>query len=232
MIRAALTLARADLPGAGLMVALLVVLLAPPLVAYEPAWEAAASLGYTACFALIVTLRLAPAARHATRSYRFAVHRAAGLACIASVAAHVGVMVAGDPFVLDYLGWLMPLHVLAGLLGAVALLLATATREPALRLALRLGGRPRVHAWSGYVAGALVAGHAIASSSKFTASWQPLLVAGVFVALLIPVSGGGGFTSSAPARVTGADINALLALLGALAILLMAAPALVAGLAG
>jgi hypothetical protein len=131
--------------------------------------------------------------------------------------------------VLDYLGWLMPLHVLAGLLGAVALLLATATREPALRLALRLGGRPRVHAWSGYVAGALVAGHAITSSSKFTASWQPLLVAGVYVALLIPVSGGGGFTSSAPARVTGADINALL---GALAILLMVAPALVAGLAG
>ena len=86
MIRAALTLARADLPGAGLMAALLLVLLAPPLVAYEPAWEAAASLGYTACFALIVTLRLAPAARHATRSYRFAVHRAAGLACIASVA--------------------------------------------------------------------------------------------------------------------------------------------------
>jgi hypothetical protein len=232
MIRAALTLARADLLGAGLMAALLLVLLFPPLVAYEPVWEAAASLGYVACFALIVTLRLAPAARHAARSYRFAVHRAAGLACIASVAAHVGVMVAGDPFVPDYLGWLMPLHVLAGLLGAAALLLATATREPVLRSALPLGGGPRLHAWSGFVAGALVAGHVIGSSSKLTAPWQPLLVAGVFVALLIPVSGRGGSATSAPVRVTGTDINTLLALLGALAILLMAAPALVARLTG
>jgi hypothetical protein len=229
VIRAARTLARADPLGAGLLAALLLVLLAPPPVAYEPVWEVAASLGYVACCALILTLRLAPAARHAVRSYRFAIHRAAGLACVACVTAHVAVMVAGDPFVLDYLGWLMPLHVLAGLLGAVALLLATVTREPVLRLARRLGGGQRRHAASGFVGAALVAGHVIGSSSKFTAPWQPLLVAGVFVALLIPAFGGGP-SRSVPARATRADIDTLLVLLGALAILLVAAPVLVARL--
>ena len=155
-----------DLMGLTMLAMLLVALLAPPALVYEPVWELAAGLGYAACCAAVLTLRISPRPRVAMTAYRFSLHRVAGNAMLALVALHVAVMVAGDPFLLDYLGWTMPWHVLAGMLGAVALLLAVATREPVLRGWLRLPGDPRLHGWSAIAAALLVAAHVLPTAAS------------------------------------------------------------------
>ena len=110
--------------------ALCAALLLPPIVAYELVWEVAAALGYAACAAAIAVFAVPPAPRRFLTPYRFSVHRVAGNALLTLAVLHVAVMVALDPFMLDYLGWMMPLHVLLGVLALLALLLAAATREP------------------------------------------------------------------------------------------------------
>ena len=169
-----------DLMGLTMLAMLLVALLLPPALVYEPVWELAAGLGYAACCAAVLTLRISPRPRVAMTAYRFSLHRVAGNALLALVALHVAVMVAGDPFLLDYLGWTMPWHVLAGMLGAVALLLAVATREPVLRGWLRLPGDPRLHGWSAIAAALLVAAHVLPTAGKPTSAWRGALVAGLF----------------------------------------------------
>jgi hypothetical protein len=228
-----------------LLAGLLAVLLVPPLVPYEPAWEVAASLGYAACAALVTVFRLVPMPGMTFRSCGFAMHRTAGDAALALAAGHVAVMLLADPFMLDYLGWMMPLHVMAGVLAAAALLLAVVSREPALRLMRRLGG-PRLHAWSGLAAGALAAAHVLTASSKFTASWKQALLAGFFLALLAPAAVGLArrgrrrlamppFSRTLPPLrepAEAGDILGLLATLGILAALLAAVPGLVRHLGG
>ena len=92
-------------------------------------------------------------------------------------------MVALDPFMLDYLGWMMPLHVLLGVLALLALLLAATTREPLAGRRMPLPAGPRFHAWCGIAAGALLAAHVLMSSSRLTEPWRMALVAG---ALALP----------------------------------------------
>ena len=77
----------------------------------------------------------------ALTAYRFTLHRAAGDALLLLGLLHVAVMVAADPFMLDYLGWMMPLHVLVGVVAIVLLALVILGREPALRT------RPRWLGW-------------------------------------------------------------------------------------
>jgi hypothetical protein len=236
--------------GACLLAGLLAVLLVPPLVPYEPAWEIAANLGYAACAALVTVFRLVPMPGMTVRSCGFAMHRTAGDAALALAAGHVAVMLLADPFMLDYLGWMMPLHVMAGVLAAAALLLAVASREPGLRLMRRLGG-PHLHAWSGLAAGGLAAIHVLTASSKLTAFWRQALLAGFFLALLAPAAVSLArrtrqwpdsrkerrFSSRVPPPqllepAGTADIIGLLAALGILAALLAAVPNLVRRLAG
>jgi hypothetical protein len=175
--------------------------LAPPVVPYEPAWEIAAGAGYAACCAFVLAFRLTPVPRVAMTPFRFALHRWAGDAALALVAAHVAVMVAADPFVLDYLGWMMPIHVAAGLVGAAALLLAVATREPALRRALPRAASPGLHAWAGIAAGVLAALHVLMASSKFVGLRGYALTGCVFAALVILAVGSlVGRTWPAPRR--------------------------------
>lgn len=160
----------------------------PPIVAYEPLWEVAAGLGYAACAAGVVTFRTAPWPRQAMTPYRYRLHRVAGNAMLALVAGHVAVMVAGDPFVLDYLGWLMPLHVLVGVLAAVALLVAVLGREPCLR-GLAIAARPPpLHDWAGIAVGVLAVAHVLTSLAKVLPPWRALPFAGVFVLLLLPAT--------------------------------------------
>ena len=246
-------LAPFDRLGGLLLLAFLAALLLPPVVPYEPAWELAAGLGYAACCAAILCFRLAPPPPD---SYRLALHRTAGDAALALVAAHVAVMIAADPFVLDYLGWMMPLHVLPGALAAVAMLLAVATREPALRLPPGLRGGPRLHAWAGIVAGALAGAHALASSTKLTAGWRAALLASAFLVLLAPAVEGQirkhrrrplatsspsstwsrilarGRPQTSPPRAGAADIRYLLVILAALLALLVTVPAVSPSLRG
>lgn len=175
-----------DATGVALLATFLLVLLCPPLVAYEPLWEVAASLGYAAVAATILTFRIVPRRGHLT-PYRLSLHRIAGDLALALVLAHVLTMVAGDPFMLDYVGWMMPMHVLAGVLAALAFVLAVTSREPALPRRLRLGARSRTfHAWIGIAASALTTWHVLASTSKLLGSWRYGLLALVLLALPAP----------------------------------------------
>jgi hypothetical protein len=228
--------------GLALAAALLGLLLLPPVIPYEPVWEVAAALGYAACLAAILSFRIAPSPRAAaTNPYRLALHRAAGYAMLALVALHVAVMLLGDPFVLDYVGWMMPLHVLAGVLAALALPLAVATREPPLRTALRLARWPRLHLWAGLAAAGLAGVHVVASAGKLAAGWRYALLAGIFTVLLGPASvslaqgprrwlrprRAAARTGGAPAAAGPGDVALLLAGLTAATLLLFAVPALV-----
>lgn len=238
MVRTTRLLGPFDRLGILLLAAVLAALLVPPLVPYEPAWEFAAGLGYAACCATILCFRLVPPPRG---SRRLALHRVAGNAALALVAAHVAVVLAADPFVLDYLGWMMPLHVLAGVLAAAAMLLAALTREPLVRLPARLRGGRRLHAWAGVAAGVLVAAHAVSSSTKLTASWRAALLASAFVVLLAPAverlalgrrSVPVRYDADLPRRPVASDARYLLTALAALLALLVAVPALLPYLRG
>ncbi|MEK0083471.1 hypothetical protein [Benzoatithermus flavus] len=231
-----------DATGVVLLAAFLLVLLCPPLVAYEPLWEVAASLGYAAVAATVLTFRVVPRRSHLT-PYRFSLHRIAGNLALALVLAHVLTMVAGDPFMLDYLGWMMPLHVLAGVLAALAFVLAVTSREPALPRRLRLGARSRTfHAWSGIAASTLTTWHVLASSSKLLDSWRYGLLALVFLALPAPALSDrlGGFRERRPApaasepfsRAGARGMLRISALIGAIAVLLATAPHVVRLLRG
>ena len=216
--------------------ALCAALLLPPIVAYELVWEVAAALGYAACAAAIAVFAVPPAPRRFLTPYRFSVHRVAGNALLTLAVLHVAVMVALDPFMLDYLGWMMPLHVLLGVLALLALLLAAATREPWARRRLPLPAGPRFHAWSGIAAGALLAAHVLMSSSRLTEPWRMALVAGALA--LPPLAGAAALlvrrptaSASEPFSAARAGRTLLLGLLGVFA-LLVGIPALVAGLRG
>ena len=216
--------------------ALAAALLLPPVVAYEPVWEVASGLGYAACAAAIAVFAVPPAPRPNLTSYRFAVHRVAGNALVALVLAHVAVMVALDPFLLDYLGWMMPLHVLLGVAALLALLVAAATREPWIRRRLPLPAGARFHAWSGIAGGALLAAHVLMSSSRLTASWRTAVLAAALA--LPPLAAAAGVLGrrtapprAEPATAAGAGRTLLIALLAFL-VLMVAVPALVAGLRG
>lgn len=226
-----------DPPGAGLLAALLAALLIPPLVPFELAWEVAASLGYGACAALLLTFHIAPVLPGMMTSWRFTLHRVAGDAVLALVAGHVGIMLALDPFVLDYLGWLMPVHVLLGLLASIGLVLAVTTREPALPAWLRRGGR-RLHAWVGIVALALTAAHVLASATKPIGIWRLVLLGAALLVVALrplrrlalgaaPVPGDRRHAGDVRDAVAG-----LLALVGLIVALLVAAPQLLVLLRG
>lgn len=159
----------------------------PPFVVYEPPWEVAAGLGYAACAAAVLTFRTAPWPRLAMTPYRYRLHRVAGNAMLALVVGHVVVMVAGDPFLLDYLGWQMPLHVLAGALAAVALLVTVVGREPYLRRAAIATRPPSLHSWAGIAVGVLATVHVLTSMAKVSPLWRGLPFAVVFLVLLLPV---------------------------------------------
>lgn len=227
-----------DTLGTAAVAALLAALLTPPLLAYEIAWEIAASLGYGACVALILCLRAAPAAPARLTAYRFTLHRVAGDAALALVAAHVAVMLAADPFVLDYLGWQAPRHVLFGMVGAIALAVALATREPVLPARLRRGGR-RLHAWIGIAAMAGVLGHLWTSSGKPSAIWRDALLLTALALPTLPALTRAVAINSAPSRPTGertgtaaAMVRVVLVLLGLISGVLVAAPRLAALLRG
>jgi hypothetical protein len=229
-------LAPLDGPGAALVAVLALALLWPPLVPFEPLWEVAAALGWAAIVATILAFRIVPAARlrGGRTAWRFSWHRITGDLALLLVALHVGVMVAGDPFVLDYLGWMMPIHVLAGVLAALAFLLAVLSREPALPAWLRLGGSRHLHVWAGIAAGGLTGWHVLAASSKLLAPWRYGLLAALFLALLAPAARGlvAGPTRRPPAPARSAPRGSagtagllrLVALLGVFALLLGAVP--------
>jgi hypothetical protein len=152
-------------------------------------------------------------------------------------------MLTVDPFVIDYLGWMMPVHVLAGVLAALALLLTVVSREPVFRLR-RLRANRHVHVWSAIATTGLTGWHVLASSAKLTAAWQPALIAAPFLLLLVPAAvtalrragwwrrrrashrGLVGAARPRVARAGTADIFYLLALLGGIAALLTAVPQL------
>jgi hypothetical protein len=214
--------------------ALLAAVLSPPVVPYEPLWEVAAGAGYAACCAFVLAFRLAPVPRVATTPFRFALHRWAGDAALALVAAHVAVMVAADRFVLDYLGWMMPIHVAAGLVGAAALLLAVATREPALRRALPRAASPGLHAWAGIAAGGFAAVHVLMASSKFVGLRGYVLTGCVFAALVAMAIGSLVLRRrpmlprrGEPFGAARAELFCLLAVLGACTVLFIGVPSLV-----
>jgi hypothetical protein len=221
--------------GIGLVAALLAALLTPPLVPYElVGWEIAASLGYAACVALLLTFRAAPILPGSMTPHRFTLHRVAGHAAGVLVVGHVAVMLALDPLLVDYLGWLMPAHVLFGVLAGAGLLLAT-TREPALPSALRVGGGSRrwLHVWLGTAAMAFTVAHVLASGKKLIGVWRPALLGAALLLVLLPplwrIAGGGVRsppTDHAGVSRTRAAAAGLLTLLGILAVLLAAAPLL------
>jgi hypothetical protein len=175
-----------DAPALVLLGLLLVVVCVPPSAPLEPVWDTAAGLGYAACAALIVAVRLAPA----VAVDRFPLHRLAGHAAVVLVAAHVAVMLAGEPMLLDYLGWLMPGYVLLGVVAALVLPLAATGLEPAVPQPLRLGGR-RWHAWLGIAAATLTAAHVLAAALKPIGAWRlAFLGAVLLLPLVVPLARG------------------------------------------
>lgn len=215
------------------LVLLLAALLTPPLVAYELAWELSASLGYAACLALVLCFRCAPLAPERLSVSTFKLHRVAGHAAAVLVMAHVAVPVAVDPFVLDYLGWQAPRHVLLGMLAALALVMALASREPRLPARLRRGGK-RLHAAFGVAAVAGLLGHVWASSAKPISAWQSVLVLAALFLPTLPALGRLLRVRFRPWRLpeqaptsTGAP-SALLLLIGVVIVVLVAAPRLAA----
>ena len=208
----------------------------PPVVTYEPVWELASGLGYAACAALVAVFAVPPAPRANLTPYRFAVHRHAGHAALVLGALHVAVMTALDPFMLDYLGWMMPLHVILGVGAFLALLLAMATREPQLRHRLGLPAGAAFHAWTGILGGLLLVGHVLLSSTRLTTTWRTALLAGALT--LPPAMAALGLLRrpalaprGEPVAAAGAGRVLALALLGFLAGVL-AVPALIAVLRG
>ena len=142
--------------GAAAIGAVLLAVLAPPLVTYELAWEISSALGYVAVAAAVLCVLVRPAPGMPQRAYRFALHRAAGDALVLLALLHVAVMVAADPFMLDYLGWMMPLPVMLGVVATVLLALVAAGREPVFgrRPSWLAGARlPRLGRHRGWVAG-------------------------------------------------------------------------------
>lgn len=221
-----------DVLGTAAITALLAALLTPPLVAYEVAWEVAAALGYAGCAALILCLRAAPAPLSA---YRYTLHRVAGDLAVALVTGHVAVMLAADPFVLDYLGWQAPVHVLFGMVGGAALLAALATREPVLPAGWRRGNR-WLHTWLGVAAMAGIVGHLWVATAKPAAVWRDGLVVAALVVVTMPALARATGMTAAPPRTgdrgTAGMVRAVLAVLGLTAALLVAAPQLAALLRG
>ena len=164
-------------PGSVLAVAAMTVaLFAPPLVTYEAAWEVAAALGYVAAAAAVLCELTRPGTGAALTAYRFTLHRAAGDALLLLGLLHVAVMVAADPFMLDYLGWMMPLHVLVGVAAIVLLAMVVLGREPALWARPRWLGGVGFHAWAGLAGALLLVLHVLLSSTRLTATWRFLLV--------------------------------------------------------
>ena len=171
-------------PGSVLAVAAMIAaFLAPPFVGYEAAWEIATALGYVAAAAGVVCVLVRPGAGAAMTAYRFTLHRTAGDGLLLLGLLHAGVMVVADPFLLDYLGWMMPLHVLAGILAVLLLALAVSGREPVWRWRPRWLGGARLHAWAGILGVAFVALHILMSSTRLTEPWRIVLVA---LALAVP----------------------------------------------
>jgi hypothetical protein len=222
-----------DALGVAALVLLLIALLSPPLVAYELAWELSASLGYAACVAMVLCFRSAPLAPERLSVHSFKLHRVAGHAAAALVVAHVAVPVAADPFVLDYLGWQAPRHVLFGMLAALALAAALVTREPRLPARLRRGGK-RLHAALGVAAVAGLLGHVWVSSAKPVSAWQSALVLAALLLPTLPALGrllGARFRPwrlPEPIPASTGTPRALLLLLGAVIVVLVAAPRIAA----
>ena len=222
-------------PGGALaLVAMLLAILAPPLVTYELAWEIASALGYVAAAAAILCMLVRPAPGMPQRAYRFALHRAAGDVLVLLALLHVAVMVAADPFMLDYLGWMMPPHVMIGVVANLLLALVALGREPAFTRRPRWLAGAGFHAWAGIAGAGLVAAHVLWSSTRLTADWRALLVGGALVvppliAAIVRVSGGqpaGLVARRRPPRVGTA--TALVALLAGLLVILLGVPLLVA----
>ena len=225
-----------DRRSLAVILALSAALFLPPVVTYEPVWELASGLGYAGCAAVVAVFAVPPSPRPNLTPYRFAVHRHAGHAVLVLGSLHVAVMTALDPFMLDYLGWMMPLHVLLGVAAFLAWFLAMATREPRLRHRLGLPAGAAFHAWTGILGGALLAGHVLMSSTRLTATWRSALLAGALA--LPPAAAAFGLVrrraeppQGEPVAAAGAGRTLLLALLGFLAGVL-AVPALVVGLRG
>jgi hypothetical protein len=220
--------------GAAALVAVLLAVLAPPLVTYELAWEIASALGYVAAAAAVLCVLVRPAPGTPQRAYRFALHRAAGDALVLLALLHAAVMVAADPFMLDYLGWMMPPHVMLGVVATVLLALVAVGREPVF------GRRPSwlagaaFHAWVGIVASLLVALHVLWSSTRLTADWRALALGAALtlpplVAAGLRVLGRGPQpwrSGGQPPRVGTA--SALVALLAGLLVIFLGVPLLVA----
>ncbi|MGD9507229.1 MAG: hypothetical protein AB7I59_22570 [Geminicoccaceae bacterium] len=222
--------------GAVALLAMLLAVLAPPLVTYELAWEIASALGYVGAAAAVLCMLVRPAPGMPQRAYRFAMHRAAGDALVLLALLHVVVMVAADPFMLDYLGWMMPPHVMVGAVATVLLALVALGREPAFpRRPSWLGGAG-FHAWAGILGALLVAVHVVWSSTRLTADWRALAIVGALavpplLATILRVSGRG----PRPARPGGGrrpprigTATALVALLACLLVVFLGVPLLVA----
>jgi hypothetical protein len=222
-------------PGAAAAVgAVLLAVLAPPLVTYELAWEISSALGYVAVAAAVLCVLVRPALGMPQRAYRFALHRAAGDALVLLALLHVAVMVAADPFMLDYLGWMMPPHVMLGVVATVLLALVAAGREPAFgrRPSWLAGGA--FHAWAGIAGGLLVAAHVLWSSTRLTADWRALTIG---AALILPPLVAAGLRlldrGSRPSRSGGRPprigaASAVVALLAGLLVIFLGVPLLVA----
>lgn len=219
--------------GAAALVAVLLAVLAPPLVTYELTWEIASALGYVAAAAAVLCMLVRPAPGMPQRAYRFALHRAAGDALVLLALLHVAVMVATDPFMLDYLGWTMPPHVMLGVVATLLLALVTLGREPVFRRPAWLAGAG-FHAWAGIAGALLVAAHVLWSSTRLTSGWRalaigaalilpPLLAAGLRLAGHHPLRAA---TGRRPQRVGAA--SALVILLAGLLVALLGVPLLVA----
>lgn len=221
-------------PGGALaLVAMLLAILAPPLVTYELAWEIASALGYVAAAAAVLCMLVRPAPGMPQRAYRFALHRAAGDVLVLLALLHVAVMVAADPFMLDYLGWMMPPHVMVGVLATLLLALVALGREPTFTRRPRWLAGAGFHAWAGIAGAALVAVHVLWSSTRLTDDWRVLLVGGALIvppliATILRVSGGQPVSpvGRRPPRVGTA--TALMALLAGLLVILLGVPLLVA----
>jgi hypothetical protein len=181
----------------------------------------------------VIAMRLAPAPHGALTPYRFRVHRLASYAVLLLVGLHISVMAIGDPFMLDYLGWMMPVHILVGVVAALALLLAVATREPSLHLMRRrIARQPAVHAWIGLAAIGATLAHVLLSASKLVAVWRPYLLAAALAWLAWPALRrrlaprmAAGLRAAEPVQARELRIPALLLLLGLVTLLLAVLPA-------
>lgn len=221
-------------PGGALaLVAMLLAILAPPLVTYELAWEIASALGYVAAAAAVLCMLVRPAPGMPQRAYRFALHRAAGDVLVLLALLHVAVMVAADPFMLDYLGWMMPPHVMVGVLATLLLALVALGREPAFTRRPRWLAGAGFHAWAGIAGAALVAVHVLWSSTRLTDGWRALLVGGALavpplIATILRVSGTPPVSPVARRLPRVGTATALVALLAGLLVILLGVPLLVA----